>query len=377
MRLLLFITALSINTLIPAQQTDTNNLRSNSVYIADARIQMHELKKYTSIFVDSSNKLTIQEIITEKFSNRFQLLQDSIQARPYITYWLKVSISSTEDIQNWWLLLGQHGYVDAWFLNNSNQITEHQRTGIFVPRSQKKIKENPGLNTIFFSIKSGETKNVYLRFYNEYDPAFITFPQLRNPVIGLPDEKSNMINIFRSGIMLAFSVLSFFFFFFIRDKAYLFFGIYTLSLFLLHLVVHPDLPFLNWVIPEHPHLLEPTFVFLAPGGVTIFIFFGRYFINLPQLSKRLDTVFKWVMGWWIIMLTIIIAFMIVTQRLIPFAEYMYLVFILLFFIFLIRIAFFKSILVRIYVAGALWLVCFIILGLQSVFSLPFNPWVIG
>ncbi len=180
MRLLLFITALSITTLIPAQQTDTNNLRNNSVYIADARIQMHELKKYTSIFVDSSNKLTIQEIVTEKFSNRFQLLQDSIQAQPYITYWLKVSISSTEDIQNWWLLLGQHGYLDAWFLNNSNQITEHQRTGILVPRSQKKIKENPGLNRIFFSIKSGETKNVYFRIYNEYDPAFITFPQPRS-----------------------------------------------------------------------------------------------------------------------------------------------------------------------------------------------------
>ena len=55
------------------------------------------------------------------------------------------------------------------------------------------------------------------------------------------------------------------------------------------------------------------------------------------------------------------------------------IFIFLFLIFLIRIAFFKTILVRFYVAGALWLFCFTLLGLfwEIHCTLPFNPWPIG
>ena len=56
---------------------------------------------------------------------------------------------------------------------------EHQRTGVLVPRSQKTIKENPGLNRIFFSAKAGETKDVYLRIYNEFGPGHHFFTAVK------------------------------------------------------------------------------------------------------------------------------------------------------------------------------------------------------
>ena len=67
--------------------------------------------------------------------------------------------------------------------------------------------------------------------------------------------------------------------------------------------------------------------------------------------------------------------MIITRRTI-FIEGSYL-FILLFLVFLIRVAFFKTILVRFYVAGALWLFAFTLLGIFFYDQLPFNPWPIG
>jgi len=131
MKLFLFITAIFITTAITAQQTDTNSISNNPAYMADAKIQLHDLKNYTTVFVDSSNKMTIQEIVSEKFRIRFQPATDSMQAQPYITYWLKIPISASGDIQNWWLLSdGPHCYVDAWYLNNTNQIMDHQRTGL-------------------------------------------------------------------------------------------------------------------------------------------------------------------------------------------------------------------------------------------------------
>jgi len=389
MKLLLYIVALLIATGIRAQPGAPDNNGNDSVYLADARIQVHDLKKYTYVFIDSSNKLTIQEIASGKFNNRFQPLSGMVQpATPYITYWLKFSISCTGNIDNWWLLLNDapdfnnnsadNSYVDGWFLNSANQVMEHQRTGVFVPRSQKVIKENPGLNRLSFSVKAGEIKNVYLGIYNEYEPALITFPQLQNPVIGIPGGKSRIPFIILSTAAFVFSIISFFFFFFVKEKAYLFFGFYTLLLSQHYLLLDPGLAFVDFYIPEHPQLATPMFTFLAMASFILFALFGRYFINLPQLSKRLDTIFKWVLAVWAIYVITIVTVTAITHHSIP--DAIGLIFIFLFLIFLVRIVFFKTILARFFVAGALWLLIFTILGLlwnSSVLSLPFNPWPIG
>jgi signal transduction histidine kinase len=375
MKLYLFIIAIFITTVITAQQTGIDSISNNPVYIADAKIQLHDLKNYTTVFVDSSNKMTIQEIVSERLRIGFQPVTDSMQAQPYITYWLKISISASGDIQNWWLLSeGQHLYVNAWCLNNKNQVLDHQRTGLFVPRSQKSIKEDAALNRVLFSAKSGEIKNVYLKIYNEYSPSIISSLQLRNPVIGFPGMNSNVMSVISSSVFV-FAILSFFFFFFMKEKAYLFFGTYTLTVSLHYLILHPDLPFVDWFIPEHPHLAVPAFYLLTIGGWISFVLFGRYFINLPELSRRIDTIFKWVVALWIVCFVTVITLITVKRR-VMFIEVNF-IFILLFIIFLVRIAFFKSTLVRFYVAGALWLVGFSTLGILGVSTPYLNPFPIG
>src|SRR6185503_20890628 len=106
MKLLFYISTLLISLAIQAQPGTTKS-SNDSVYIADAKAQVHDLKNYTSVLVDSSNKLTPEEIVSGKFNSRFQHLPDTtwLVAQPYITYWLKFTISSSGDIQNWWLLL--------------------------------------------------------------------------------------------------------------------------------------------------------------------------------------------------------------------------------------------------------------------------------
>ena len=370
MKLLLVIIILFASIAIQAQ-TDTTNTGNDPAYIADAKVQVHNLKNFASVLIDSSNKLTLQDIASGKFNSRFQPLSGMAQvvAQPHITYWLKLTISVSADIQDWWLLMHsktavgepvQHAYVDAWFINTISHAMEYQRTGISVPRSQKSIKENPGLNRIFFSAKAGETKDVYLRIYNEYGPGMSSSIELRNPVAGFSTEKYLGL-IFGSGAAFFFSIISFFFFFFVRDKAYLFFGLYALTLSQHYLILHPDLPFIDLYIPEYPQLVIPVFVLLTIGGFIFFALFGRSFINLPQLSKRLDTVFKWVIIIWIAWLIAEISLMVVLRRAM-FFEVVY-VFLFLFLVFLIRVAFFKTILARFYVAGALWLFCFTLLGI--------------
>ena len=384
MKLLFYISILLITLTIKAQPGTTGS-SIDSVYIVDPKVQVHNLKNFTSVLIDSSNKLTIQEIASGKLNSRFQPHSGMVQleAQPYITYWLKLTLSVSSDVQNWWLLLTsspeigvitQHGYVDAWVIDRTNHVTQHERTGVLVPRSQKSIKENPALNRVFFSAKAGETKNVYLRIYNEFDPGITSSIQLRNPVAGFPTEKYLGL-IFGSGAAFFFSIISFFFFFFVRDKAYLFFGLYALTLSQHYLILHPDIPFIDVYMPEYPYLVTPVFMLLTIGGFIFFALFGRSFINLAQLSKRLDTIVKWVIIVWCAYLITMLTLMIVTRRLFFYEGHF--IFMFLFILFLIRVAFFKTILARFYVAGALWLLCFTILGIFWYDALPFNPWPIG
>ncbi len=388
--ILVFLTLkLMVTAVVWAQAPIANSARNDSVYIADARIQLHDLKDYTSVYVDSSNELTIREISSKEFSSRFHPIYGNSQpAQPYITYWLKFSITPSENIQDWWLLLNddsafadytaENCYVDVYFLNSDNLVTDHQRTGIFVPRSQKEIKENTGLNRISISLNEGETRNVYLKIYNEYGPALISSLQLRNPVLGEPPQSSNFLLSVLIGVLFFFTIISIFFFYFVRDKSYLFFGLYTLFLSQLYLLLHPGFLFVDLYIPEHPQLSVPIFNLIAVCVFIFFFLFGRYFIDLPKLSKRFDIIFKWIIIMWAISALIINISTVITHR-VSFTELNY-VFIIVLLIFLGRIAFFKSILVRFYVAGALWLLSFSLLGLlwgRFQLPLPFNPWPVG
>ncbi|MBK7426823.1 MAG: hypothetical protein IPI60_07225 [Saprospiraceae bacterium] len=222
MKAFLFIIAIFITSVIMAQQTGADNISNDQIYLADARIQLHDVKNYTSVFVDSSNKLTIQEIVSDTLPISFRPVTDSMEAQPKITYWLNIPISALGDIQNWWLLSeDQYYYVDVWLLDNRDHILNHQRTGLFVPRSQKSIKEDPALNRVLFSAKSGELVHVYIKIYNEYSPSVISSLQLRNPVIGFSGPKAQIMSVI-SSIVFVFAILSFFFFIFMREKAYLF-----------------------------------------------------------------------------------------------------------------------------------------------------------
>ncbi|HZV67923.1 MAG TPA: ATP-binding protein [Saprospiraceae bacterium] len=386
--LLVFITAITNLQDIHAQGVPDSD-PIDSVYVVDKKIQVHSLLKYTSVFVDSSNEMTVQEVAAEKLRGKFQPFDSLDQPpAPYISYWLKFSISSPDSIQDWWLIhsgvpefdtvFGEHAYVDVYFLDTVYQVKSHQRTGLFVPRSEKRVKQNSGVNRVLISVNPNETIHVYTRINNEYSPEYILPPQLRNPIVGIPAQRGEIFMSVLAGAVFLFSIISFFFFFFVRDRAYLFFGIYALVLALSYLVLHPDHPFVDIFIPEHPQLILPAFVLFTQGSFIFFVLFGRDFINLPQLSKKLDTILKWFISVWILNIFITIILLIVTHK--PFHPETGFVFIGLFLVFLIRIAFFKSILVRFYVAGALWLVCFTILGLiwERIFiELPFNPWPVG
>jgi signal transduction histidine kinase/DNA-binding response OmpR family regulator len=361
----------------------------DSVYIIESRYKLHDLAPFVSIFTDESNKIGAAEILSGKFDAQFVSIDSVVRGEPYVSYWLKFKIRSKDSLQDWWLMFrsnrhvvnydSQNCYIDVYVTDENRQLTQHQRSGIFVPRSAKSVKGVAGLNRALLRPAKGQTQILYVRLYNEYDAEGVAvFPELHDPSLPLPERSYEMLLYLLIGITAIFTVLSLFFFFFVREVAYLFFAIYTFLLWQHYLLLHPDLPFIDWYIPEYPSLSVPLFNLLATHVFIFFLWFGRYFINLGALSRRLDTFLKYFLIAWSSLVVIESVLMAIYHRYVL-TDYIVFTCMPLTLFFVIRVAFFKNALVRFYVAGALWLFVFAGLGfLQDVgLTLPFNPWPIG
>lgn len=390
--ILVFISSLLTVKAQPPLLKNTNP--PDSFYVVDSKVQIHDLRPAAFVLADSTNLLTLQDIASGKFNDKLKPVGSFKSFNGNTSYWLKLSIVTTgSSIKNWWLLLRepgknyysantgavQYNFVDVYFCNEKNQLLSHQRTGVLVPRSQKSIQNIAGISRVLFSGEPGEKQIVYLKIYSGFDrknlPAYL---EIHNSAVPLPAGNSDEKILIQGGIVFFFSLFSFCLFFFIKERSYLFFGIYTLLLTLTYLLVHSRLPFIDWFIPEHPEGFIYFDILLVPGIFIFFLLFGRSFINLPSLSKRTDNFLKVFIAVWILYTLAQLIVVATSHHYIP-LPYSMLIFIMITFLFVIRFAFFKNIFARLFIVGGLWLLFFSVIGFfDNAFRfMPFSPWTVG
>ncbi|HYC27148.1 MAG TPA: 7TM-DISM domain-containing protein, partial [Chitinophagaceae bacterium] len=224
MKKLLIIFTLGICSYPYAQANDSLG-GNHTAYLLSSK-QLQDVTASAFIYTDSTNQLSIAQAMA--IADRFVPLTDERKhTQPYSTYWISITVRATSPVNKWWLLLGDslagdpyhahNQYIDAWTVSKDGRIMSHQRTGSYVPRSERAVKENPGVNRIYFSSGAGDVQTVYLKIYNAFYPAHLTFLQLRDPAVGLPSNSGSTLLYVLSAVALAFSLLSLFFFFFVRE----------------------------------------------------------------------------------------------------------------------------------------------------------------
>lgn len=360
-------------------------------YRADSMTSIHHLQ--ATILVDSSGDIADKAIIGGALDGKFVLPDPHKELDPAFNYWLRCRVTSTTGIKNWWLVLlsqdsghshsplyyTHHSYVDVYQVNKAGSV-HHARSGLFVPRSKREIKSLPAVSRVFFSIPAGDTQTVYIKIDNDLRESAFMPPlvELRNATIPLPTHEFTILLAIASGIMLILCILSLFFFFFVKDKAYLFFSGYLLFICTHYQALNPEIPLIEWFMPEHPRLIVPLWTVLTMGGFVFFFLFGRSFMALPALSPKTDKLLKWFIALWSTITVMDIVLTATTgDGIIDITFFPLFVMALAF---IIRMAFFKTRLARIFVAGAVWLIVFSIMGElwnQGLITLPVNPWQTG
>ena len=364
--------------------------KEESVCVIDTNRQIHSLGAYTSLLVDSSAVITAGQLAIGGFDQQFRRLTASRDVYPKkVNYWLRIPVMASAPVQNWWLLIkpppslntyyGQWEYMDVYAVDSTGQIRTVGSSGLLTPRSRKSLNEAAGFTAVRLTLSAGKKQTILIRLRNDFNDGLLPLPELRNPTVGIPTNEAAQIMYALSSIAVILSLFTFFFLIFVREKAYLFFGTYLLLLSLHYLIIDPKVVFIDLFIPEHPQLVFYCFHLFTTGGILFFLLFGRAFINLPLLSGRLDRFLTWLIRFWGIFVVLELILMNVYQQAVLFS---WAVPVLLVFVvgLLIRIAFFRNVLARFYVAGALWLFAFSVMGYawENGFIDPgFIPWPTG
>lgn len=358
-------------------------------------LRIYPLEEYTTLFIDSSARLGIEEVKQLGFHSNFQTLKEFVQeGDPNWAYWLKIPVVNHNTSSKWRMVLkvadhqknkywkeylAAHDYVNVFVSYNHGSI-EHYKTGLLVPKSDKTIAGNPYLNAVMLSLPKRDSFSLYIKIQNQFHTRFRLSAELRpeqmEEPIDITKEAGNAL--FYIGVSSILALLSFFFFLFVKDWSYLFFGLFALFLALHYMILHPSCLFIKWFLPEYPWLREYFWIFLTHSVYIFFAQFGRSFLDLRNRSKGLDNLLLISSG---IILFAMIGSLIGTALnkqtiLAP------LFFVTIFGVILIgiRIFFLPEKLAKIFGAGAAWLCLFALMGYFwqiKILPLPFNPWPIS
>ena len=363
--------------------------REGTAYVVDTNRQVHELAAYTTLFIDSSSTLTARQVAAGQYTPQFQpIAAYKGKYQKKINYWLRIPLMASTRVPNWWLLLKtpkrtyaysyypQWEYVAVYMRDENGRIQSVGVSGLLIPQSSKTVQEAAGLAAVRLTLHPHKKQTLLIRLRNDFYDGTPPVPELRNPTVGIPAGSVVRMEYALSAVAAILSLLSIFFLVFVREKAYLFFSIYLLFLSLHYLIIDPRVAFINFFIPEHPQIVFYCFHVFTAGGILFFLLFGRSFINLPLLSGRIDGFLIWLVRLWggIVGLELILMNSYHQYVLFPWAIAVLLVCIIGLFI---RIAFFNNMLARFYVAGALWLFLFSVLGYsweKGLINPGFVPW---
>ncbi|MEZ4875582.1 MAG: response regulator [Flavobacteriaceae bacterium] len=362
---------------------------TTGIYTLKEKYPIQNLFGKTKILNNVSAIPSITELLAHPEKYPFHPLKDSI-LEDQKSAWLKVSINPQIDFEKATILFKrnstQYEEIAAMdsvsvFLVQNNQILKTSQTGVYIPASKKDIPFPVTVNSFQLPLKKGDPVTLYIQVFDK-DKIF-PMMELREESLPMRTESNSIQTILSSiAFILGFYVL--FFFFFTRDKSYL----YLAVVFLLRAVHYQLLTFDLYVVelffPEHPIWVEVLWISTSLPSICILLVFVRSFINLKELNKTLYKITTIIIYMMVIFIVLFFLFFKIQSDLYYILENLIAaVSFIAFLAIVVRLAFYKNVLIRYIVVATGWMFIFGMLGILwnlgiiPPISSTFNPWVIS
>ena len=361
---------------------------TTAVFTVKGNNRTQSLFGKTKILQNQAATITIEDLLSFPEKYAFQQLKDSI-IEDQKSAWLKITLNPDVAIENASILFKRNtqefediAAMDSVnvFLVQHNKLFKTTKTGVYVPASLKDQPFPVTVNSFELPIQQGVPITVYIQAFDKDK----IFPMLELRELSLPikthyDTFQTILS--SSSFILGFYIL--FFFFLTKEKSYLYLSVVFLLRAVHYQLLTSDLYIVEVFFPEHPIWVEVLWILTALPSICMLLIFMRAFINLKALNKTLYKATSII----IYMMVIFSAFFLLFFRIKPNLYYPSENFIaaisfIAFLAIVVRLAFYKNILIRYIVIATGWMFVFGMLGiLWNLGIIPFssslNPWVIS
>ncbi len=271
------------------------------IFVIDSLSSVYKLNDFTYFHSDSTNKISLEQIQKPIFPLALYA-EPKTALKPQTVYWYKIRLTNQVRTQvNFALEIGNFEVLE-FYIFGQNQLLKTQKTGKNIPFSQRASAFKA--NILPFTIPYGDTLSIIGKGQIQTDKQdYFSDITLSLPKIYEQKHSENIEKqLFFQGAMLLMFFYNLFFFFMVRDRAYLYYSLYVLSMLLVSVEVY------DWM-QEMPYFLE-ILSNLVPLFVTLlYTQFIRYFLNIPQISPKLNRYCDyWILGRMIFTLMIILVY---------------------------------------------------------------------
>ena len=171
---------------------------------------------------------------------------------------------------------------ELFVVNRRKEVIQHEKTGTYFPRSSKSIDAHP-LITVVFSIKKNDTMDLYLRVQNLQKPQMLYLNlELRDARLAFPEFSytNRWVILGGWGMLLIIGLYVWVFFFYVRDSAFLYFGLFCFFYSLNFLTIEPEGGLIH-LLSEYP-LWHPRIFSLHFFSISALLRFGYTFVDLKS-----------------------------------------------------------------------------------------------
>lgn len=268
-------------------------------YKSDTALQTVIPHTYWQFMADKSGKLTIDQVASNAFNNRFRDSLQGVDSSSKV-YWIRYNLKNGTNSVSYISQDGLWDYTDL-YLGDSTGKFRHFVSGTLRPGDQKDGLKDA--HVIPDTLKPGEVRFVYLRVRNnslgmpgQFSFVFFnTDKMVRDAYFKGEWNRNNLhyssdalLEAFLIGLFLLAIFLNFNFYRIVKEKEYLYFALFALFLGMNRLFIMA-ISYLSWYHPSWAGLVR--YLTFAWAFIPIFLIqFYRYFLNTRKHFPVLDKI---------------------------------------------------------------------------------------
>ncbi|MFC1670209.1 7TM diverse intracellular signaling domain-containing protein [Spirochaetota bacterium] len=268
------------------------NIKAQEVItLSKSKVNFTVTKDFISIFEDKTSKLTIDDILSDKYRQKFKQAKESIPNFGYTksAIWIKLQVTSQQKLSDKWYLKVKYALLDyvSFFQVDKEGKYSESKVGLLVPFKEREIGHR---NFIFsISLKENNTSTIYLRVVAQNS---LTVPMSIMDAKHFSETSINeqiILGIFY-GFIIIMILYNLFIYITVTEKNYLYLVVFLLS-FLIYIMSENGIAY-QYLWPSLPWWGKHVIPFSVSNVIIWSSMFVRDFLQTNKSLKTFDKIIR-------------------------------------------------------------------------------------